>query len=123
MDDATHEDAETVILTVTSGTGYAVGSPSGATVTISDNDLPAVSVTASRCERCRGRLQHRGLCGRENRFDHPSPDRHVRIDRDRGQRNRLFVADDLGSHSRGPALGHDHRDAEPTTASPNRPRR
>ena len=47
LNDAIHEDAETVILTATSGTGYAVGSPSAATVTISDDDLPAVSVDAT----------------------------------------------------------------------------
>ncbi len=41
------EDAETVILTVTSGTGYNVGSPSAATVTITDNDLPTVTVVAT----------------------------------------------------------------------------
>ena len=47
LDDTIHEDDETVILTATSGTGYAVGSPAEATVTISDNDLPGVSVTAT----------------------------------------------------------------------------
>jgi hypothetical protein len=47
IDDATPEDDETVILTVTSGTGYTVGAPSAATVTITDNDLPAVTVVAS----------------------------------------------------------------------------
>jgi uncharacterized membrane protein len=47
MNDLIPEDDETVILTVTSGTGYSVGSPSVATVTIDDNDLPAVSVVAA----------------------------------------------------------------------------
>ena len=47
IDDAAPEDDETVIVTVTSGTGYTVGSPSAATVTITDNDLPTVTVVAS----------------------------------------------------------------------------
>ena len=38
VDDATDEGDETVVLTLTSGTGYTVGSPSTATVTIADND-------------------------------------------------------------------------------------
>jgi hypothetical protein len=41
VDDAGVESAETVILTVTSGSSYTVGSPSSATVTIADNDNPA----------------------------------------------------------------------------------
>lgn len=47
IDDAALESAETVILTVTSGAGYAVGSPSSATVTITDNDTPVVTVAAT----------------------------------------------------------------------------
>ena len=46
IDEAAPEDDETVILTLTSGTGYTVGSPSAATVTITDNDLPTVTVVA-----------------------------------------------------------------------------
>jgi hypothetical protein len=46
IDEAAPEDDETVILTLTSGTGYNVGSPSAATVTITDNDLPTVTVVA-----------------------------------------------------------------------------
>jgi hypothetical protein len=45
--DSTPEDDETVILTVTSGSGYSVGTPFAATVTIDDNDLPSVSVVAA----------------------------------------------------------------------------
>ena len=37
-DDALVEDAETVVLTLASGTGYTVGSPSAHTLTITDND-------------------------------------------------------------------------------------
>ena len=37
-DDALVEDAETVVLTLNSGTGYTVGSPSAHTLTITDND-------------------------------------------------------------------------------------
>ncbi len=39
-DDGTSEGTETVILTLTSGTGYTVGSPSVHTLTITDNDAP-----------------------------------------------------------------------------------
>ncbi|MEI6697087.1 MAG: Calx-beta domain-containing protein, partial [Bacteroidota bacterium] len=39
------EAAETVILTVETGTGYAVGVPSVATVTITDNDIAGVNVS------------------------------------------------------------------------------
>ena len=39
-DDGTNENAETVILTLSSGTGYTVGSPSVHTLTITDNDSP-----------------------------------------------------------------------------------
>ena len=46
VNDIGPEDTETVILTVTSGTGYNVGSPSAATVNITDNDLPTVTVVA-----------------------------------------------------------------------------
>ncbi len=47
LNDATPEGNENVILTVTSSTGYSVGSPSAATVTIDDNDKVAVSVVAA----------------------------------------------------------------------------
>ncbi len=46
-DDILEESAETLILTVTSGTGYTVGSPNSATVTISDNDGTVVTITAT----------------------------------------------------------------------------
>ena len=48
-DDGTNENAETVILTLSSGTGYTVGSPSVHTLTITDNDSsgqPAASFAA-----------------------------------------------------------------------------
>ncbi|MGQ0849140.1 MAG: Calx-beta domain-containing protein [Actinomycetota bacterium] len=45
--DSLPEDDETVILTVVAGTGYTIGSPANATVTIDDNDPPVVSVAAS----------------------------------------------------------------------------
>ena len=45
--DATVETDETAILTVTSGLGYIVGSPSAATGTITNDDLPNVSVAVS----------------------------------------------------------------------------
>ncbi len=38
VDDTSVESAETVVLTVATGSGYAIGSPSSATVTIADND-------------------------------------------------------------------------------------
>jgi hypothetical protein len=47
VDDSVFEGSETVILTLSAGTGYSVGSPSSATVTIADNDLPTVTVSAT----------------------------------------------------------------------------
>ena len=50
-DDSTDEPAETVILTLTDGTGYTVGIPTAHTLTITDNDptptVPTVSLSAS----------------------------------------------------------------------------
>ena len=46
FDDMSHEDGEGVTITVTAGDAYIIGSPAAATVTITDNDLPSVSVTA-----------------------------------------------------------------------------
>lgn len=43
LDDATAESYETVVVTLSSGTGYTVGSPSSATVNISSDDLGAPS--------------------------------------------------------------------------------
>jgi hypothetical protein len=40
VDDAVVESAETVVLTIAVGSGYNVGSPSSATVSIADNDNP-----------------------------------------------------------------------------------
>jgi hypothetical protein len=42
--DGVADDDETVVVTVTSGTGYSVGSPSSATVTIADDPIPLISV-------------------------------------------------------------------------------
>jgi hypothetical protein len=47
VDDTLDEPDETLILTVTAGSGYALGSPLSATVTITDNDLPAVGIRAT----------------------------------------------------------------------------
>ncbi|MCX5683496.1 MAG: hypothetical protein NT049_07420, partial [Planctomycetota bacterium] len=48
VDDSEDEPAETVILEISSGTGYQIGSPSSATVTIADNDLPTVTLAATQ---------------------------------------------------------------------------
>ena len=46
VDDSAFEGAETVTLTLASGTGYTVGSPASASGTIADNDAaPTVSVS------------------------------------------------------------------------------
>ncbi|MCX5683045.1 MAG: PA14 domain-containing protein, partial [Planctomycetota bacterium] len=47
VDDVADEIDETVILTLATGAGYGIGSPSSATVTIADNDLPAVVLRAT----------------------------------------------------------------------------
>jgi hypothetical protein len=47
VNDLLPEDDETVVLTLVAGTGYTVGSPSSATVTIDDDDLPVVTVAAT----------------------------------------------------------------------------
>jgi hypothetical protein len=48
IDDAViGEGNETVVLTLTGGAGYVVGSPASATVTIADNDRPAVTIRAT----------------------------------------------------------------------------
>jgi hypothetical protein len=46
-DDTAAEGSETVILTVSSSSSYTVGTPSGATVTIADDDGPPSQVTAA----------------------------------------------------------------------------
>ena len=45
-DDGVDEADGTVTLTVTGGSGYTVGTPDSATVTVTDETIPAVSVTA-----------------------------------------------------------------------------
>ncbi|MHC4717012.1 MAG: Calx-beta domain-containing protein, partial [Planctomycetota bacterium] len=49
VDEADVEGDETVALTLTSGTGYSIGSPSSDTVTIADNDaaLPVATIVAT----------------------------------------------------------------------------
>ncbi len=47
-DDILEESAETVILTLTTGTGYVVGTAFNATVTITDNDETVATITAIR---------------------------------------------------------------------------
>ncbi|MBD2144597.1 S8 family serine peptidase [Sphaerospermopsis sp. FACHB-1194] len=47
-DDTLVEGAETAILTVTSGTGYTVGTSASATVNIADNDLPSINLSANQ---------------------------------------------------------------------------
>ena len=44
IDDSVIEDPETIQLTVTSGTGYILGAPITATITIDDNDLPTANI-------------------------------------------------------------------------------
>lgn len=47
LDDSTNEGTETVILTVTSGSGYSIGTPATATVSILDDDRSTVTLVAS----------------------------------------------------------------------------
>jgi regulation of enolase protein 1 (concanavalin A-like superfamily) len=47
LNNTTAESDETVILTLTSGSGYTVGSPSSATVIITDDDVNTITLTAS----------------------------------------------------------------------------
>jgi len=47
INDSSVESDETVILTITSGSGYTVGSPSQATVTITSDDVATTTVTLS----------------------------------------------------------------------------
>ncbi len=49
VDDAVTEGNETVVLTLSNSAAYAIGASSIATVTITDNDLPSVSIAASAC--------------------------------------------------------------------------
>ncbi len=50
VDDAAVEGSETVVLTLSSGSGCTVGSPSSATVTIADDDAP-IRTTGPRSPR------------------------------------------------------------------------
>ncbi len=47
VDDSLFESSETVIATLASNANYTIGSPSSATVTITDNDLPTVTISAT----------------------------------------------------------------------------
>ncbi len=47
IDDDAAEDAETIILTLESGTGYTVGSPSEHILTITDNETPQVNFASA----------------------------------------------------------------------------
>ncbi|MCS6969750.1 MAG: hypothetical protein NZ552_01865, partial [Planctomycetes bacterium] len=54
LDDTEFEGAETVVVSIAASAAYTVGSPSSATVTIADNDLPVVSITAVDGEAAEG---------------------------------------------------------------------
>jgi hypothetical protein len=47
IQDSLVEGTETAIITLASGTGYTVGSPSSATVNINDDDVPTVTIAAT----------------------------------------------------------------------------
>src|SRR6185369_14429708 len=47
LDDTIVESNETVVLTLAPGTGYVMGSPSNATVTIQDDDATTITVAAT----------------------------------------------------------------------------
>src|SRR6185369_13337049 len=47
LDDTLVESNETVVVTLAAGTGYVIGSPSNATVTIQDDDATTITVTAT----------------------------------------------------------------------------
>ena len=56
---ATHDDnvdevASQVTAQIQAGTGYTVGSPSSATVTVNDNDIPQMTITANRASVTEG---------------------------------------------------------------------
>ena len=56
-DDSSTEPAETVILTLTGGTGYTVGSPSVHTLTIADNDSTSAQPSVSFAVRHTARIR------------------------------------------------------------------
>lgn len=47
LDNSTGEPSETVIATLASGSGYTIGSPNNATITVADDDLPIINIAAS----------------------------------------------------------------------------
>ena len=63
IDDALFEGNETVILTLASGSGYTLGALNTSTITINDNDLPTITVTANdstAAEVLAGQIQNSG---------------------------------------------------------------
>ena len=53
-DDNVDEIASQVTAQVQAGTGYTIGSPSSATVTVNDNDIPQMTITANRASVTEG---------------------------------------------------------------------
>ena len=51
IDDSIEDTGETVVLTLQSGTGYSVGSPSTFTLTITNDDRPGTGSTPARAQR------------------------------------------------------------------------
>ncbi|MBD2149020.1 S8 family serine peptidase [Pseudanabaena sp. FACHB-1277] len=63
IDDALFEGNETVILTLASGSGYTLGALNTSTITINDNDLPIIAISAndaSAGEVAAGQTQNSG---------------------------------------------------------------
>ncbi len=94
VDDASAESSETVIRTLTTGTGYTVGSPSSATVTIADNDdltNVALNKTATQSSTENGGVASRGVDGNtsgvwaNNSVTHTSSDMNAWWEVDLGQ--------------------------------------
>ena len=61
IDDRRQEAAETVVVTLTRGTGYTIGTPASGTVTIADND----TAVKCRCSTISCRSFRAGRCGTE----------------------------------------------------------
>ena len=53
-DDNVDEVASQVTAQIQAGTGYTIGSPSSATVTVNDNDIPQMTITANRASVTEG---------------------------------------------------------------------
>ena len=120
-DDSSAESAETVILTLTGGTGYTLGSPSVHTLTITDNDSsgqPAASFAASFAAGSSSAAESAGTRNVRVNLSSAAPFRwpHARLQRrwhgNSGQRQRLHhpelrhaVARGRGHHGNHPG-GH-----------------